>query len=118
MSPGGIASSAHDRSIMPASYRVSICFISRHLQLLRLPVARSRCRVPSCHTGWHFKDARAVHRVPRKKLADVAVAISSMFLEIDLRHDGTRRIAFRVETAGLVKQAYGILSHLTLRASP
>ena len=54
-----------------------------------------------------------------EKLAHITVAISSVSLEIDLCHDGHRKIAsILIETAGVTKQAQRILNHLAPRAPP
>jgi hypothetical protein len=54
-----------------------------------------------------------------EKLAYVAVPISSVPFEIDLRQDGERKIAvIHVEVIDVTKQAQCILSDLTPRACP
>jgi len=68
---------------------------------VRLLVIGSDRRVPLASARLRFNDAGVVFAVPGEKLARIAIAISSVFLEIDLCQDGDCKIAMiPVEAAG------------------
>jgi hypothetical protein len=57
--------------------------------------------------------------MPCENFADIAIAISRVSFEIDLRQDGHRRIAgLSIETTAVTQQVQRILNHLAPRAPP
>src|SRR5260370_38598578 len=101
--------SAQAGRIIPMSFGATIWPISRHLRLVRLLVVGSRCRVRVHCVRLCFNEAGVVFPALREKFADVAVAISSWSLEIDLCHDSDRQIrTILFEASGVTKRAQRI----------